>query len=119
MKAGRLSERFVFQKRTVMTDSDGVHHITWAEEFTVWGEFQRDSELTARFIVRYRSDIRPDTHRIVFEGARWTITAVIHDRKRTMLTITSDGSDLIESTDLEDTTRQFIDGVPERRPPES
>lgn len=88
MNAGKLRHRLVFQTKTVPEDQDdtGAPIEVWATDFTVWGSFQqlgsrefplaqkRNAETTARFIIRYRSGIDPDKHRIKFQDRFWNIT---------------------------------------------
>ena len=118
MRAGRLSDRLLFQKK-VLTLVGGQYVESWPDDlsFTLYGEAQRQSETNCSFIIRYRPNIRPDTHRILFFGAIWNISDVIPDRKHTQLTITSDFSSMIEVTHLQSTTREFIDGLPLVEPP--
>lgn len=108
-----MKDRILFEERHV-TDAG---NITWGDGFTAWGEVQRISETSARFYIRYRSDITPSSHRIVHFGAIWLIASAVPDHKRTMLTIDSDFSSLVEVTHLESTEREFLDAVPIVRPP--
>jgi len=116
VKGGRLSDRLVFEKRTLTLNAAGQTTITWTTGFTVWGEAQRQSEQNCRFIIRYKSGIGPDTYRILFFNAIWTITSAVPDHKKTMLTIESDFSALIEATHMLSTKKEFIDGLPTVRP---
>lgn len=119
MKAGRLAqERLLFQI-PVVTTPGGYRTVTWTDDFKVPAEVQRDTELIARFIIRYRSGITPDSHRIIWGDWIWTITNIVHDRKRTMLTIDADAVPLVPSTDLDSETTEYVDAVPIVRPPSS
>jgi hypothetical protein len=122
MRAGNLSALVVFEARTI-TVTDGQSAITWVTDFSEWAEAQRDSEQNCRFLIRYRrtstdAEISAATHRILWDGCIWTITDSVHDRKRSMLTILSDFSALVEVTHLQSTEREYIDGIPIVRPPE-
>ena len=101
-----------------MTNNQGQIAETWIEGFRDFVEARRISETSAQFIMRYRSNITPASHRILHWGARWALTNVVPDRNYTMLTIDSDFSSLIEVTHLQSTEREFIDASPALRPPE-
>lgn len=118
MQSGKLSDLLVFEKKTV-TGTGESYTTTWLEDFREWSEAQRLSETSARFIIRYRSGITPASHRILWDDARWTIVNVIHDRRSTMLSIDADISNLVESTDLNSETTEYLDAVPVLRPPSS
>jgi hypothetical protein len=121
MKGGLLSDLVTFEK-PVVTEPGGYRTVTWTEDFRDWAEVQWSSELVCRFIVRYRADIygqddrTPASHRIIWNGKIWSITNAVADRKRTQLTIDSDGSRLVETTDLESESTEYVDGVPVLRP---
>lgn len=79
LPAGRLQHRLIFQLKTKTDDSFGSESVeTWTDSFTVWGCYEpanskefpgflkRNTEATARFLIRYRDDIDPDAHRIKF-----------------------------------------------------
>lgn len=117
MMAGRLSDLLVFEARTVTVVNE-QNVISWTTGFTIKGEAQRSSETLARFIIRYRPGIGPDTHRIIWDGAIFNITSAVHNRKRTMLTIDCDFSMMVEVTHLQSTEREYIDGLPVVRPTE-
>ncbi len=113
MIGGRLRDLIRIQVRSVTTDANGQSDISWtAGEFREWADAERTTEQNATFIIRYRSDIGPESHRIIWDGSIWTIVSAVHDRKRTMLTISSDFSDAIEVTNFQSTEREFIDGLP-------
>ena len=116
MRAGALSDRITFQRRTVATDSQDRMTITWADEFSVWADVQRVSETRCRFFVRYRSGITPEDYRIISDGKIWTITDSVRNRKRTMLTIDSDKSALVEATHLQSTEREYVQTTADVRP---
>jgi SPP1 family predicted phage head-tail adaptor len=85
LNAGKLNQLLVFQVKTSTQDTFGGEVETWANSFSVWGEEQplgtrefpvahkRHAECTSRFIIRYRSGIDPDLHRIVHRGKYWNI----------------------------------------------
>jgi hypothetical protein len=111
VNAGRLSDLVLFEKRV----TPGLD--TWIEDFTVSCEAQRQSETACRFIIRYRrttdgKEISALSHRIIFDGAIWHIASAVHDRRRTMLTIDCDLTNMIEVTHMQSTEREFIEGVP-------
>lgn len=115
MKAGRLREVVQFQ-RPVVTGSGATRTVTWTDDFTTRAEVRRETELIARFTIRYRSGITPASHRIVWEAKLWYITTAVHDLKKRFITIDADATPLVESTDLTDTTTEYIDAVPIVRP---
>lgn len=87
MRAGRLRHRLVFQVKTIpeAQDAFGAPKENWVDSFTVWGEFEpigskefpaaqkRNSETTTRFRIRFRENIDPDKHRILFNAQTWNI----------------------------------------------
>lgn len=99
MNAGKLSDLIVFQVLTITQDSFGAAVEAWTESFREMAEYQGigstefpalnklQSKTTARFIIRYRSDIDPATHRIVARNKTWNITEPMPDRHNTQLTI--------------------------------
>ncbi len=116
MKAGRMSERILFQVRTVTIVNEQAV-ITFPPEANYkWADVERTTEQNARFTVRYRSDVTPTSHRIVWEGCVWNITNAVHDRKKTMTVIESDFSALVEVTHLQSTETEYIDGIPVLHP---
>jgi hypothetical protein len=123
MRGGTLSEWLVFEQRISESNPAGGTIESWVPDFEDWGEVQRLSELASRFIIRYRTftedgtEIAPNTHRILWHGRRWTITAAIADRRHSQYTIDCDGGDLLEATHLESADREFIDGLVAMRPP--
>lgn len=115
IRAGTLSDSILFQSRLI--SGEGAQRmITWPDAFTVWAEPQRNSETTCRFIIRYRSGIAPDTHRIIWDGCIWNITSAIHDLRRTTLTIDCDFSEAVNTTDLDSEHQEFISTFPVLRP---
>ncbi len=84
MKAGRLRHRLIFQSKPLPEDQNtfGDALEVWTDAFTLWGAFEvvgsrefpvahkRFAESTARFRVRYRSELgdpkAADKYRIVF-----------------------------------------------------
>jgi hypothetical protein len=108
MMAGRLRDRVALEIRTGETWSPDPSTMGGL----VWMEATRVSETAARFVLRYRPDIRPDTHRLVYWNARWNVTDVVHDQRRDMTTIDSDFSEKLEVTHLASPTKEWIDGLP-------
>jgi hypothetical protein len=121
MNAGKLRDWLVFERR-VVTDlnNGGGSRINWVNDidFSTWGSAERTTEQNARFIRRYREGIGPSTYRIIWGGAIWLITSAVHDDRRTMLTIDSDFSALVEVTTILSTEREYIEGIPTVRPSE-
>ena len=117
MNSGRLAERVVLELKTVTLDARGGKVESWGPDPVTPGglvsaETTRISETAARFVLRYRTDIRPDTHRIVFWNARWNVTDVVPDLRRDLITVDSDFSEKIEVTHLESDVKEWIDGLP-------
>lgn len=113
-----MPDRPVFWRRVITYNGDQPA-ISYTEDFTAWADARRLTETSARFFIRYRAGIGPDTHRIVWDGAIWTITSAPHDKKKMMITIDSDLSQLVEVTHMLSTEREFIEGMPVVRPPSS
>lgn len=118
MRAGRL-RNFVQFQRPVVTGSGATRLVTWTDDFTARCEVRRDSELVCQFTIRYRSGITPDSHRIVWDAWTWRITNATHDIKKRQLVIVADATPLVESTDIDSDTTEYVDAVPIVRPPSS
>lgn len=129
LNAGRLNQKLVFQFKTTTVNAIGQSVFTWADSFEEWGEVQRNSETSCRFIVRYRltatSVEHPEAERISAENTRilhdesvWTVINSIPDSKHTMLMIDCDFSAKVEVTHLLSTEKEFIDGLPTIATPE-
>lgn len=118
IEAGRLTDRLVFELRILTLNAVGQYVESWGPGFTEWGEAQRQSEQNCRFIIRWRDGITPATYRILYFDSIWTINNAVPDRKRTILIIDSDFSQLIEVTHMRSTDREYIEGLPIVRPPE-
>lgn len=123
LNAGRLNEKLVFQLKTTTLNALGQSVFAWADSFEEWGEVQRNSETSARFIVRYRlttisERISAENTRIVHDGSIWTVINAIPDSKHTMLMIDCDFSAKVEVTHLKSTEKEFIDGLPTIATPE-
>ena len=117
MQAGKLSDTVLFQT-PVVTGSHDTYTTTWTDAFTLPAEVRRDTEMIARFTIRYRDGITPASHRMIWDGILWRITSAVHDRKRTLWTIDADGTPLVDSTELTDETTHYVDAVPIMRPRE-
>lgn len=118
MNAGQLRDRIHLQAKVETTNAHGQVVTTWGAEFTVAAKATRFSEQTAQFIIRHRSDINVQTHRILHFGSIWTINNSIHDIKDDRTTLGSDFSQLIETTHMTSVEREHIEGLPLTRPPE-
>ncbi len=102
-----------FQLQTFSTNSQGQHSGAWANSFQEWADVERSSETNARFEIDYHEGLSAKTHRIIFDGAYWQITSVVHDRNRRSTLIECDFSQMIEVTSLDsDAEREFIVGLP-------
>jgi head-tail adaptor len=114
--AGRIRTRLHFEARVVTAMPSGSNLISWITAFDTWGQPERLEEQSCRFTIRYRAGIGPDSHRIFWSGAIWTIVSAVHDLRRTQLVIECDFSNLIEATHLLSTESEHIDAVPVVRP---
>lgn len=114
--AGNLSDLVTFEARSLTQNAAGQMVATWGTGFSAWCEVTRHSEINARFATHYRPGVTPVSHRMIWDGAIWNIHSVVHDRKRSMLTIESDFSEMLEVTHLQSTNREFIDGLQVLRP---
>jgi len=121
--SGVYSQIILFQK-PVVTTPNGFRTVTWTDDFRDWADIQQSTEFVCRFTVRYRPDIygqderTPASHQIIWDGKIWTITNAVPDRRRSILTIDSDASRLVPTTDMDSDTTEYVDGVPELRPRE-
>src|SRR5262245_43400582 len=111
MNVGRRSDLITFELRT-LTVNEQQHVESWSFAFKQWAEAIRQSETVARFTIPYKADIRPNTHRIVWESSVWNITNEVHDQKRTVTIIDCDFSMMIEATHLDSTEREFVTDLP-------
>lgn len=118
MRSGLLRDYVQFEERIVSGNDQAGQMVSWASAFSTWAEPRRLSELNCDFIIRYREGITPASHRIIWDDALWTIVTVVHDLKRTQLTITCDFSNLVEVTHFTSTETEYIDGIPVLRPRE-
>lgn len=118
MNAGELRDRIRLQPRVETVNAHGQVVTTWGTEFTLAAKATRLSEQAAQFIIRYRSDINVQSHRILHFDSYWTINNSIHDQKDDRTTLDSDFSQLIEVTHLQSTEREHIEELPLTRPPE-
>ena len=87
--AGTLDRRITLQTFATTQDEYGDVLETWADEVTLWADVQLLAGLErvqaaqtmavmdARFIVRWRADIQPGTHRVVYDGRTYQIEAVV------------------------------------------
>lgn len=86
-RIGRLRHRITLQRNTPTKASDGSRVDHWTTVATVWAEFletrgreylaaqEAHSELSAKFIIRYRSDVVPEW-RVNFQGRAFNIIHV-------------------------------------------
>jgi SPP1 family predicted phage head-tail adaptor len=89
---GTLRHRITLQQRVNSEDSNGDLVESWEDVATVWAACEpvsvRDfiasrseqSELTARFVIRYRDDIDASM-RIIHRGAVYNIAGVLPDKE--------------------------------------
>lgn len=115
IRAGRLSDKIVFELQTFIESAAGQQVGTWAYSFTTWAEATINSETSAQFVIRWRDGITPLTHRILFNGSYWTIIDPVPDHRRTILTINCSLEAKIEATHMLSVEREFIDGIPTSR----
>ena len=99
MESGKLRDLLTFEVLTQDQDEFGAPIETWTKAFQDWGEYQalgsrefpmsqkRQTETTARFVIRYRTGIHSDTWRIQFDQKTWNIVEPLHDLKRSLLEI--------------------------------
>ena len=117
MRAGRLSDLVTFEARILTLNAAGQYEESWqAEARKIPADPEQFSETTCRFTIRYRRDVSPKSHRIIWNGKIWTITNAVHDRKRIDLIIDCDFSDHVEVTHLQSTQREYISTLPVIRP---
>ena len=99
MNAGKLDRRILVQVRTVTRDATGGRVEAWATAFSCWAGLLKDSgrveqvadaERPGRarsFLIRWRSDIQPGTHRISYQGKVFTIDAITEEGRKESLII--------------------------------
>jgi head-tail adaptor len=111
--AGDRTELLTFQLQTFTENAEGQVTGTWRDIFQEWADAERRSETTASFEIDYRDGLSPKTHRVIFDGAYWNLTSVLHDRNRRSTRLDCDFSMMIEVTSLDsDGQREFIVGLP-------
>ncbi len=123
MNAGRRTDLLTFEARVLTTLPNTQIQTTWSSltangGFTEWGEPLRQSETAAQFTIPYRSGITAASHRIIWEGAVWQISSAVHDPKNIDLRISCDFSMMLETTHMQSTEKEFIDGLPTVAQPE-
>jgi hypothetical protein len=119
VQAGRLDQFVTFQEKHVILHGHGEDEqkeFIWVDKFREWATADRLTEEQCRFTIHYRGGIRPDTHRIIWSGAYWTITSSLMQNRNTDLVLECDFSDLVEVTTLQSDVREYIEGVPLLRP---
>ena len=96
--AGRYAHRVTLQSKSVVRDALGGEVITWTDETTVWARVealggkaliaaqQAQSEVSARILMDYRADLRPDW-RVVHGADVYAIHAIISNPERTELNL--------------------------------
>ena len=87
--AGALRHRVTFQVKTDGEDAWGGPITTWADHVTVWGEVmhlsggqywaarQANSEAAGKVRIRYRSDLDPDTMKMIYDGNELEILSIV------------------------------------------
>ena len=91
LAAGRLNKRVLLQSPMVTQDSGmGAVETEWWDEAEVWAAIEplsvkdfisaaaNQSQVTARIVLRYRDDIRPDW-RVSHGGRIYTISGILRD----------------------------------------
>ena len=83
---GELRDRVTIERKTVTQAANGEPVTTWATIAELWAKVQQltgreqiaaqqvQSPADARFVIRRRSGIAPDMHRIVWRGQPYDIT---------------------------------------------
>ena len=104
MNIGKLREFVTFERdigASPPTDRYGALIHNWTFDFETWAQVhrvgskefplmqKRHSQTTARFIIRYRTDVTidPAIHRILHDGKIWDITDPVPDERRTRFEI--------------------------------
>jgi hypothetical protein len=116
-RAGRFLEVIDIDRKTITYNAHHQAVIEWLPALRLSAEPERLSETQARFTLRYRAELRPDTHRIRFWGALWNITSAIADFRKSLVVIECDFSEMIEATHLGSIARDYAEGLPIIRPP--
>lgn len=91
LAAGRLRHRVTLQSPDITQDSGmGALSTSWFDEAEVWAAVEpvsvkdfiaaaaTQSQVTARIVIRYRSDIQPDW-RVVHGSRVYTISGILRD----------------------------------------
>ena len=100
---GAMNRRITVQLRTMTKDGAGARTESWADAFKVWAQPVKQSAReaivsdadrtsdTRQFRIRYQSALTAGTHRIVYQGRYYDITAVDEEgiRDRMLLTCTA------------------------------
>jgi len=95
MNPGKLNHRVTLQRQEITRDTAGQGKTVWTTVATVWAavlplrgrEFfesaRINSEITVRFIIRYRADVKP-SWRVLHGGNGYDIVEIINpeDGKR-------------------------------------
>ena len=86
VSAGELDQRITVEQKTSTQATNGEPVTTWAPVAELWAKVQQltgreqmaaqqvQSPADARFVIRRRSGITPDLHRIVWRGQPYDIT---------------------------------------------
>jgi SPP1 family predicted phage head-tail adaptor len=99
VRAGRLKDRGVFQKKVESRGDAGGVSFTWSTQFKAWcgieplsgKEYisiqQTQNEVAVRIVLRYHSDL-DDTWRVVNNGKAYSIISALNENERDrMLTL--------------------------------
>lgn len=103
MPAGKFDRRIVVQALSVTEDTFGGVVNGWATLATVWAQYlpgtggerrvaaaQEQGQMPATFNIRYSSAtsaIKPQSHRISFDGSTWDIESIAETERRKELSI--------------------------------
>lgn len=103
MTAGKYDRRVTVQALSITEDAFGGAVNGWANLTTVWAEYlpgtggerrvaaaQEQGQMPATFNIRYSSAtaaIKPQTHRISFDGSYWDIESIAETERRKSLSI--------------------------------
>ena len=103
MAAGKYDRRITVQSKSITEDAFGGTVDGWGNLTTIWAQYipgtggerrvaaaQEQGQMPAVFNIRYSNAvavIRPQTHRISFDGSSWDIESIAETERRKELSI--------------------------------
>lgn len=103
MTAGKYDRRVTVQVRSITEDAFGGVVDGWGNLTTIWAQYQpgtggerrvaaaqEQGQMPATFNIRYSATtaaIKPQSHRIVFDGSNWDIESIAETSRREELSI--------------------------------